>query len=90
MGLMRDLVNTVGDTDDFRPIMACHGSAEGTDHPCVGYLARHGYTNLFVRMLSMRGAIDMPTIDGADWDDDLFPDFHSMLAAYEEAQNDQP
>lgn len=90
MDKMRNLANTVGDHDDFRRIMACHGSGEGSDFPCVGYLIRHGWSNLAVRLAVMDGRLpNLLELTDGDWDADLFPDFHAMLAAYEEAQNQQ-
>lgn len=51
------LLNTVGEGDDFRPIMACHGSTEEQLYACNGYLAREGWSNLNVRVLLSRGVI---------------------------------
>ncbi len=85
--LMRRLQNTVGREDDFRPIMACHGSPKGAERPCVGYLARHGYSNLAVRVGIMEGRIDMNAVMDECEDLDLWEDFETMLEAYEEAQS---
>lgn len=71
--------NTVGDGDEFRPIMACHGSPEGGDRACVGYVAKVGYTNLGVRMLAVRGEVDFRAIDTATADVDLYESFDDML-----------
>jgi hypothetical protein len=56
-----DLLDSVGDGDDFRPVMSCHyhGGDEGV--ACKGYLAREGWSNLYVRLLLARGAIANPT-----------------------------
>lgn len=82
----RGLSCTVGDGDAFRPIMACHGSAEGAETPCVGYLAREGYSNVAVRLAAIDGRIDLlAAIEGCEGID-LHPDFDSMLAALEEAE----
>lgn len=83
--MMRGLANTVGDGDDFRPIMACHGSACGAEMICVGYAAIEGYTNLAVRMMALRGEVDLPAIWEACELLDLWPSFDEMLSAYEEA-----
>jgi hypothetical protein len=82
---MQNLTCTVGAGDAFRPIMACHGSPEGGERPCVGYLARHGYSNLAVRWSAAEGRVDLPAIADACADLDLWPDFHTMLTAYEAA-----
>jgi len=94
---MRGLRNTVpgddnacvvGDPngDAIRPIMACHYSACGAETPCVGYLYRHGWSNIAVRLMSARGAVDLDAIDEQCSKLDLWPDFHTMLDAYEAAQ----
>lgn len=93
LGLMRRLVDTVGDgTDSFRPIMACHYSPEGgrdrcstRQIPCRGYLARHGYSNINVRLMAAREGLPLAEIVEACEQLDLWPDFATMLAAYEEA-----
>lgn len=85
---MRNLSTTVGDEDDFRPIMACHYSGEeGTEVPCVGYVVRDGGSNLSVRVMAIehRGDIDWATVQEASDRLDLWPDFATMLAAYEAA-----
>ena len=64
------LLGTVGEEDDFRKIMSCHGSTP--DHPfaCKGYLAREGWRNINVRLLLARHEIANPT---------------AVLAAYEKS-----
>jgi Family of unknown function (DUF6283) len=54
-----NLMNTVGDNDAFRPIMACHHSGD-TPIPCKGYLAREGWSNISVRLLLAMGKIENP------------------------------
>jgi hypothetical protein len=54
------LLSTVGEGDDFRQVMACHGSTDKKMIACRGYLAQAGYTNLNVRILAMRGQIPNP------------------------------
>lgn len=81
---MRGLSNTVGDGDAFRVIMACHGSACGAERPCIGYVAVEGWSNLSVRMMAIRGDLDMNAIDSACAEVDLWPSFAEMLEAYEE------
>ena len=83
--LMRGLRNTVGPGDAFRPIMACHYSTECDERPCVGYLFRHGWSNLAVRVAIIQGRIDMGTLEARCAALDLWPTFHDMLAAYEAA-----
>lgn len=87
LDLMRGLTCTVGDGDGFRQVMACHysGDAPGETRPCAGYLARHGYQNLYVRLMAANGDVDLPgTVDACEGLD-LWPCFDVMLAAYEEA-----
>jgi hypothetical protein len=80
---MQRLVNTVG--RGFRPIMACHYTEPGEESSCRGYIARHGYSNLNVRMLAARGMLDFRGIIEACEELDLWPDFVMMLRAYEAA-----
>lgn len=55
------LMNTVGDGDAIRPIMACHGSTDDDMRACNGYLARAGWSNITVRLLLSHGKIANPT-----------------------------
>lgn len=82
----RDLRATVGPGDDFRTIMACHGSEEGHEIPCVGYLIREGYSNLNVRVQAAVGNIPMTEILDRNADLDLHDTFDDMLDALEEAE----
>ena len=54
------LLATVGEGDDFRKIMACHNSTDDNMIACKGYLAREGWSNLYVRMLLAKGDIPHP------------------------------
>ncbi len=54
------LLDTVGEGDAFRPIMACHGSTENSMRACNGYLAREGWSNLNVRMQCSKGNVVDP------------------------------
>jgi hypothetical protein len=80
--MMRNLACTVGPGDAFRRVMACHGSEEGAEEPCIGYLAVEGYSNLNARLMQ----VNWLAIDEAIAEMDLWPSFGEMLAAYEEAQ----
>lgn len=82
---MRGLRSTVGEGDAFRVIMACHYTPEGQEAACVGYLARHGWSNLAVRLAVFDGRVDLAAIEDACAELDLWPDFWTMLDAYEEA-----
>lgn len=82
---MRRLVNTVGDEDAFRPIMACHYSEEGCDRHCIGYVAVEGYSNLAVRLAAIEGKIDFRVIAEECASIEMWPDFLTMLHAYEVA-----
>lgn len=85
LDLMRRLAACVGPGDDFRTVMACHGSTCGDDRPCVGYLAQEGYSNLAVRVMAMQGKVDLHAVVEACEGLDLWPSFAEMLAAYEAA-----
>lgn len=85
----RNLSNTVGRGDDFRPIMACHGSDEDEEYPCVGYLIVEGWTNLAVRMAVLSGRIPLSAIMERSEGIELHEDFESMLGALELAEEMQ-
>lgn len=82
--MMDGLTNTVGEEDAFRPIMACHYSGEDA-FACRGYVAQEGWRNLSVRILASDGTIDVSRIMEACEKIDLYPDFTTMLRAYQEA-----
>jgi hypothetical protein len=82
---MRNLANTVGDEDAFRPIMACHYSDDGTEKPCLGYVAVHGWSNLSVRLMVAYKKLDIRAVEESCATIELWPSFGEMLAAYEEA-----
>lgn len=86
IAMMRGLSNTVGEGDAFRPIMACHGSACGAERACAGYVAVEGWSNLAIRVAAIQGRLDLAGIEEACEGLDLWPSFHEMLTAYEEAQ----
>jgi hypothetical protein len=77
---MRNLACTVGPGDDFRRIMACHGSPEGEEELCIGYAVVEGYSNLNVRLMRL----DWHALDDAAAELELWSSFGEMLAAYEE------
>jgi hypothetical protein len=85
--LMRSLSNTVGPSDAFRPIMACHGSACGAERPCAGYVAVEGWSNLAIRVMAAEKRLDVEGIcaDVEELEIELWPSFNEMLAAYEVA-----
>lgn len=81
-----NLINTVGEDDAFRPIMACHGSTEESPRACNGYLARHGWENINVRVLLAQGKINSPqaVLEAcADRGIELEPDYPTVLAKLE-------
>lgn len=82
----RNLANTVGRGDEFRPIMACHGSADAEEYPCIGYLVVEGWTNLRVRMAVIEGRIPLSSIMERSKDIALHEDFEAMLGALELAE----
>jgi hypothetical protein len=57
----KNLMNTVGEGDAFRPIMACHHSTDDNVYACKGYLAREGWSNINVRLLLSKGKIVNPS-----------------------------
>lgn len=73
-----DLSSTVGDSDDFRPIMACHLSEDGAERPCAGYIAAEGYSNLAVRLATIAGRIDLIGTEEACAGLDLYDSFAAM------------
>lgn len=85
---MRKLANTApprGTTHDgFRTIMACHHSRPGREYACAGYIARHGESNINVRLMAFAGA-DLNKVIANCAGIDLFDNFHEMLDAYEAA-----
>lgn len=77
------LLACVGNEDSFRPIMACHHSAEGKETACRGYLAQEGYRNLNVRLMIMAGRCPDPiSVADACYEDgtQLEEDYHDVLA----------
>lgn len=78
------LVDCCGVGDDFRSVMACHGSTDTEVTPCIGYLASNdGYANLRVRVMAMDDQLDLRAV----WRDceglDLFADYAEALARLE-------
>lgn len=86
---MRNLANTVpprGSNDDgFYKVMACHHSREGDEYACAGYVAVQGAQNIEVRLLASIHDKSIVAVVDACRDIELYPDFHTMLDAYEEA-----
>lgn len=76
-----DLVHTTGSGYGFYTIMACHHSPVGEEFSCAGYLAAEGEKNVNVWILASRGQIDLRAAQEACKDEDLHPDFVSMLMA---------
>lgn len=85
LDLMRGLRRTCGKEDGFRTVMACHHSPVGEERACIGYVAVEGWRNINVRILAIQGQLDMPAIEAAAADLDLWESFEDMLAAYEQA-----
>lgn len=81
MELARDLaVTTCGSDDQFRPIMACHGSTEEDNRPCIGYVqSDDGWRNLAVRMSAITNRIDMAGIQDDCADLDLYDTYADAL-----------
>jgi hypothetical protein len=80
------LMNSVGEGDAFRPIMACHHSTDGQIRTCRGYLARAGWSNINVRVLLSRGQIKDPSDVFAACEKhgvQLEPDYPTVLAKLE-------
>lgn len=77
--LVCDLDQTRGDGDAFRPIMACHLSTDGDERPCIDYVnSTDGYANLAVRMMVVRGELNMAAVGAACADLDLVDDYDQM------------
>lgn len=85
---MRGLVNSFppegSKADGFFPIMACHHSREGADKPCIGYVNNIGFDNIAVRMLQSRDRINLSQIREEVSGIEVYEDFKTMLADYEE------
>lgn len=84
----RGLRSTVGEGDQFRTVMACHGSACGAESPCIGYIAVEGYSNINVRLMALDGRINLPQIWEAAERLDLYQSFDEMLANLEETHTE--
>lgn len=52
------LVSTIGGSDGFRPIFACHKAPEGDEFACAGYLLTEGLSNLAVRIAAGQKRFD--------------------------------
>jgi len=77
------MLNTVGEGDDFRPIMACHNSTDTDSIACKGYLAREGWSNINVRLLLRQGEIENPSmvLQSCERNNiELEPDYPTVLA----------
>lgn len=75
-----DLRRTDGPGDEFRPIMACHLSRDGTDRVCGGYAASESaMRNLAFRMAVIDGSIDFDAVLREAEGVDLHPDIDTML-----------
>lgn len=72
------LANTCG--DGWRPVMACHGSDDGAETPCWGYLARYGQRNLTVRMSVLFGDYPAEVLDPPPEGWDLHETFNEMIS----------
>lgn len=80
------LLNTVGRGDAFRTIMACHGSEEGAERACNGYLAREGWSNINVRLLTAKGRLPNPSaimVACEKFGVELEPDYPTVLEKLE-------
>lgn len=90
MDKMRGLSNTAppagSEQDGFYKVMACHHSKEGQEFACAGYIARHGWQNINVRLMAATHNIPIQAVIEQCQDIELYDNFHSMLASYEAAQ----
>lgn len=68
------LANTSLGPDGFKPIFACHKSADGKEIACAGYVLRDGHGNLVVRL----AAKDFGEVKAAA---PLYPDYRAMAKA---------
>lgn len=72
------LRNTVGDGDDFRPLFACHKTADGQETACVGYLIVEGWTNIVVRLAAARGRVNLDALEASG---PLYENYEAMAEA---------
>lgn len=81
MELARSLLETTcGDEDDWRSVMACHGSTEEDNRPCIGYVqSDDGWRNLAVRMSAITNRIDLAGIRDDCADLDLYDTYADAL-----------
>lgn len=82
------LLNTVGEGDGLRPIMACHHSTDNNMKACNGYLAQEGWSNLTVRiLLSQRQIYNPESVMNAciQHGVELEPNYHAVLAKMTES-----
>lgn len=56
------LIDTTGEEDGFRQIMACHNSTEKDMFACRGYIAQEGERNINLRILNLRGDEPYPQL----------------------------
>lgn len=77
--LAEGLVETTR-TDLAAPQMACHHSRVGEEIVCRGWLVRHGWDSIAVRLRLMSGDLSPSDLEpGADWPE-LHVDFAEMIA----------
>jgi hypothetical protein len=76
--LAEGLVNTLSDKFGA-PIMACHQSKDGTDTPCRGWLVRHGWDSIAIRLRMLRGMTAPDELEIGDNWPELHADYHEVL-----------
>lgn len=82
------LLDTVGEGDDFRPVMACHRSTNDKTFICNGYLSQAGFSNINVRMMLARGRCPSPlaVLDACESRGiELEPDYLTVLEKLEKS-----
>ena len=68
-----------------RPTASPNSTSAAISPATRPFLAQEGWSNLSIRMMVIRGDLDMAAIMDACADLELWPDFDTMLEAYEEA-----
>jgi hypothetical protein len=61
------------------PQMACHQSRDGDEFVCAGWLARHGYDSIAVRLQLIAGKLSPEALEPSDDWPELHADFGEMI-----------
>lgn len=89
LAMMQGLASTVpprgSDEDGLYGVMACHHSPNDNRYACAGYIARHGWQNINVRLMVAHKQIDLRKVIARSEGIELYETFWEMLDATEAA-----